>query len=496
VNNLAELLLQRSRSCPTAEIGTAGGCRSLADFIDVAQRAASVLLEAGVGPGTRVALVGQTSTDYLLVWAALHLVGAEAALVNPTYPVALLAEMFRDLEPRVVIWSGTTAEPAVAPAALHADASKVGDGSLTINGNAIDLVDVSPMADLPGLHRRALDVACFMHTSGTTGAPKFCAQSHEYFLRLGRFIADSLCLSTADTVLAPLPMFHINPLGYGVIGALTAGASIVGAARFSASGFWSTVREVGATALILHAPPVEILKRATTMEDAAGHKVRVAFFGDPDFLTQFDIPLGVSVYGSTEAGGLSHLHLWRRFEQSEGVEASRLGGRARDDIEWRVSDAGEIMLRPKHAGVMFSGYQKAEHKVSPFEPDGWFATGDIGRVDPNGELVFVERRSESIRVKGEYVPIAFVEEQFSAIGQLQDLAVWRRTSDLVDDEVLLYVVCDDVPLDDIRRVAATMPQFMRPSTVVRVGVVPRDAGVGKVRRAWLTSVEPLGEHAL
>ena len=110
-----------------------------------------------------------------------------------------------------------------------------------------------------------------MHTSGTTGPPKFCAQSHHYFLSLGRFIADSMAISPGDTVFAPLSMFHINPLGYGFMGGLTGGAEVLGTKRFSASRFWPTVRETGSTVVFLHGPPVAILNKATRSEDAAGH---------------------------------------------------------------------------------------------------------------------------------------------------------------------------------------------------------------------------------
>ena len=190
-----------------------------------------------------------------------------------------------------------------------------------------------------------------MHTSGTTGVPKFCEQTHEYFLRLGRFIADSLCLSEADTVLAPLPMFHINPLGYGAVGGLTGGAEVLGLERFSASGFWPLVRAAGVTALILHAPPVEILKRATTAADAAGHRVSRVFFADPDFLETFDVPLGFSAYGSTEAGGLCHIWTWRRGERPDLAEGmSRYGGRSATRCSGGWTAPSRARPRPDRSG--------------------------------------------------------------------------------------------------------------------------------------------------
>ena len=59
--------------------------------------------------------------------------------------------------------------------------------------------------------------------------------------------------------------------------------------------------------------------------------------------------------------------------------------------------------------------------------------------------MFIERASESIRVKGEFVPIGYVEQRFASVDTLHDVAVWRRSSDLVDDEIVLYVVGDAIP---------------------------------------------------
>jgi crotonobetaine/carnitine-CoA ligase len=146
--------------------------------------------------------------------------------------------------------------------------------------------------------------------------------------------------------------------------------------------------------------------------------------------------------------------------------------------------------------VLFSGYRKGPDLLPALDDDGWFATGDLGRIDAAGNLVFIERMAESIRVKGEYVPIGYVEQRFTALDGIDDLAVWRRSNELVDDEVVLHIVSDHVPLDDIRTVAATLPGFMRPACVVRVAEIPRDSGVGKVRRRQLADVAPLEVYEL
>ena len=493
--NLAQLLLSAAELRPDARFGVAEDPWTLARAVESSGSAAAALCVGGVEPGVRVALIGQNSMSYLLAWMALHMLGAEVALINPAYPVELLQPMLNDLEPQAIVWSDRMPEPDAAPKVAHLDATELAAGRLGADGGDIIVSTMSRIA--PGAERRPLDIAGYMHTSGTTGAPKFCAQTNRYFLRLGRFIADSLCLSPVDTVLAPMPMFHINPMGYGVIGALTGQADLLTVPRFSASRFWPTALAVQATVLVLHAPPVEILKRATRPEDAAGHQIRAVFYADEEFLTRFNLPVGISCYGSTEAGGLTHTWTWRRGESpgiAEGI--SRYGGRSRSDVTWTVDETGEILVRELVDGVLFSGYRRGAILDDSLDDEGWFHTGDLGRIDDLGNLIFIERRSESIRVKGEFVPIAFLEQHFAAIEAIHEAAVWRRESALLDHELLLFVVGDRLPLDDIRRVAQRLPSFMRPAAVIRIPSMPRDEGVGKLRRRDLMNVVALEEAAL
>lgn len=491
IGNLAQLLEHHRSERPSASFGLVRDHELFGEAFSRAAATAAVLLDAGLRPGSRVAIVGSNSRAYMLGWCALQLAGAETALVNPTYPTSLLTEMAHDLQPDAVAWIGLPPAEAVRPTARHIDLTNLPNGVVLIDGQRV-AIPLSDERRLPGIDRRSDDIAGFIHTSGTTGTPKFCALTHEYFLRLGRFIADSLMLTRHDTVLAPLPLFHINPMGYGVVGGLVANADVLSAARFSASQFWDDVRSEGVTAVVLHVPPVEILKRATTRDDALGHRVRVVYCADDAFLDEFDVPLSVTGYGSTEGGGLSHAWVWRRGDLSsvpEGV--TRYGGRSRADATWRVSEDGEIGIKPTAANVLFEGYMRSGQVQPMVDDEGWFQTGDLGRVDERGNLVFIERRAESIRVKAEYVPISYVEDQFARLSSIDDVAVWRRPSDLVDDEVVLFVVSDRLDLDAVVAVRESLPVFMRPAVVVRVDEIPRDAGVGKIRRRQLDEAHVL-----
>jgi carnitine-CoA ligase len=463
--NLARAIAGQAAARPRLRLGTVDDQLTLADALGFAARRAHDLLDSGLRPGQRVAMVDSTSTDYLLTWLACVLAGTPVALVNPTYPEDLTERMLAPLGPERVLGPDTIAQ-------ARAGGTAVPDG-------------------LPGLDAGPFDVVSFMHTSGTTGLPKFCIQTHDYFRRMAAAMAAALDLTPRDRVLAPLPLFHINPMGYGIITALLTGADALAAPKFSARRFWPLVVSGQVSVLILHAPPVEILKRATAGADAAGHRVRTMFYADAEFLRRFAIPAAVSGYGSTEAGGVSHLRRWSAAEDIP-ADASRHGGPGRADIDWRVKPDGTILVREREHAALFGGYVTADGHHPARDADGWFDTGDIGRADRPDYLVFIERRAESIRVKGEFVPIPFVENHLASLPGVTDHALWKRRGELVDEEVVLYVVADSLPLDDLKRRIAELPAFMRPAAVARVAAVPRDAAAGKVQRRLLIEQPVLG----
>ncbi len=181
--NLARLLRDRAARDPDARFGTTDAPLRSRPAVERASRLAELLDAEGIGAGQRVALVGATSADYLVAWAGLQLAGAEAALINPNYPGPMLAELVRRLDPVATI----VVEPGADWSTLDGrvlDITGVADGSVVIDGVTTNLAaGMSERA--PGLDRPPHAIAGYMHTSGTTGPPKFCAQSQRYFVELG-----------------------------------------------------------------------------------------------------------------------------------------------------------------------------------------------------------------------------------------------------------------------------------------------------------------------
>jgi acyl-CoA synthetase (AMP-forming)/AMP-acid ligase II len=490
--NLAQLIATAARENPTATFGTFQQSDRLEHVIERAYAVAAALKQNGLGRGDIAAVIGNNCASYIVTWLAAQLAGIQTALINPAYPDEFLETMLDDIAPRAVIWIARQPGHVAARRLCQIDATHAWDGRLEMLTECAGEARAEQGNDC-GYE----EIAAYLHTSGTSGNPKFCALSHGYFLQLGRYFADVMSFTRHDTILNPLPLFHINPTGNGVVGALTGRSGFLSTEKFVASEFWSSVKKHDVTALILHTPPVSMLKAKTSAEQAAGHKVRVAFAGEPGFLRQFGVPLGVGGYGSTEAGGFCHSWKFRPDDTGLPPEGPlHLTGQPRHDVAWRLAEDGEILLREKAPHVLFSGYAKRGQITPALDDDGWFHTGDRGRIDDFGNLIFIERMSDSIRVNAEYVPIDFVEERLKHVPSLQDFALWRLPSESRGHEPVIYSVSQTVNADDVRAAVADLPRYMHPTKVIRIATIPRDTGVGKIQRRLLNDQPVVGVEAL
>jgi crotonobetaine/carnitine-CoA ligase len=496
--NLAQLITSAAKRSPQALFGTDTVAIPLADALELARKLARQLGAAGLRRGSTVAFVGITSEHYLILWMASQLVGLRTALINPHYPQELLRDMLVDLGPDAVAFFDDQFAAPASPDWRQLDARRAWTGEVTVTpaDGAAPAADAGDPAEW-GAQCEGGEIASYMHTSGTSGRPKFCAQSHTYFIRLGRFIADSMGYTWRDVVYAPMPMFHINPLGYGVVAGLTAGASVFGTRRFVAGEFWSTVKRIGATAAVLHGTPLKMLLLDTRPQDSEGHKLRCVFFASEEFLRRFSVPMGITLYGSTEAGGLCHLWQLRPGDSEPAEEGpTQYAGRARFDVEAKISEEGEILVRQLSEHTLFSGYLRDGAIDPSVDEQGWFHTGDRGRMDQYGNLVFIERLSEAIRVNGEYVPIDYVERKLETEAGLSEFAIWSRPDEISGQRVVLFVTDPGFDLARTTAVIGTLPKIMRPVEIMRIAALPRDTGVNKVQRRRLAGEAVLARHAL
>lgn len=356
----------------------------------------------------------------------------------------------------------------------------------------------TPLTDSERSNPHGTDSAVLLHTSGTTGLPKWCELSHNYFIELGSYVADQFEIAQSDTVFNPLPLYHINPLGYYVMGGISSGATLALVERFSVSQFWEQVKTLAATVVILHMAPKDMVLDRTASEDARGHSIRVMFPADKEFMRRYDIPKMLTGYGSTEAGGLTHTNKFSTVpdELPDTEDLSQYTGYPRRDITFKIVNdrvegvpqgtRGEILIRPEQPGVIFSRYADSEKTVDAW--DGlWYNTGDFGYVDERGALHYMGRISDSISHKGEFVNVDLVEATLDSHPAVARGVIVGIPDDVVGDRVHAFVKrSDEVSSEELLAdIEPELPTYMVPESIEFVEDFPRLEGTEKIQRAKL-----------
>ncbi|WP_436531977.1 AMP-binding protein [Actinoplanes sp. HUAS TT8] len=375
---------------------------------------AEALRRRGVKAGDRVAVMLRNQAEFPLVWLALARLGAAMVPVNVRYRAADTAHLLRDSGATLAV---TTAE--FAPL--------LGDLAILVE-------DLEP---LDGFEQPPIDPGAtvnIQYTSGTTGSPKGCLLSHDYWLRLATSLVDEFPKLTADDImLTAQPFSYVDPQ-WNVVAALVSGAELVVLDGFHPSSFWAKVREhrvtyfycLGAMPNLLLAMPVDPHDR--------DHRVRAVQCSaiPPNRHAELEARWGV---GWFEAFGMTETGADIRVGADEHDELVGTGclGRPAAHREVRIDENGEMLLR---GPGMFDGYLG----YPPPWRDGWFPTGDLARLDEQGRVYHLGRIKDMIRRGGENVAAAEVEQVLMEHPQVTLAAVVGVPDDLRGEEVKAFVV--------------------------------------------------------
>jgi crotonobetaine/carnitine-CoA ligase len=169
--------------------------------------------------------------------------------------------------------------------------------------------------------------------------------------------------------------------------------------------------------------------------------------------------------------------------ESKGASAGRPRGLAEvqivsdEDEPLAVGEVGEICVRPCEHGIIMAGYYKMPEATVRDTRDLWLHTGDRGRLDADGYLFFVDRKKEAIRRRGENISAYEVEMLISKHPSVLEVAAVPVSSELSEDEVMVYVVCRDghsVTEEELVRFAnRNMAHFMVPRFVHFIDALPK-----------------------
>ncbi|MEV5981903.1 AMP-binding protein [Streptomyces sp. NPDC052114] len=382
---------------------------SFAEADGYASRLARVLRAHGVGRGDRVALMMGNVPEWPLSWLAVTRAGAIAVPVNARSGSADLAYVLKD--------SGSVLALASQECVEGVRKAAVDVGSLkevhTLDALAEELAEASSFD--PGIPVGPSDIANFQYTSGTTGFPKACLLSHDYWLRTAWLIAVGAELHADDVVLTAQAFSYMDPQWNAVM-CLMGGVPLVVLPRFSASGFWNSVRESGATlTYVLGTMPLLMFKQARHAGDS-DHSMRLVLCSGiaPDRHRAFEERWGApwrEVYGSTESG----LDLIVAPGAADTVGSGAMGhppeGKDVLVVDERGAalphgETGEIVVRGE---PMMDGYWNHPETTAHAFRGGWYHTGDLGHRDAAGRIHHAGRLKDMIRRGGENISCVEVE---------------------------------------------------------------------------------------
>jgi acyl-CoA synthetase (AMP-forming)/AMP-acid ligase II len=382
---------------------------TFADVHEASNRLARVLVARGVQPGDRVAIMLGNVPDWPLSWFAILKAGAVAVPVNARYREADLGFVLADSGAVLVL---TSDEHADLVRAVAAAVSTVRDVR-TVQELAGEAAG-APAGDLT-VPLEASAIANFQYTSGTTGFPKACMLSHGYWLRTGWLTAIEAELRADDVMLMAQAFSYMDPQWASVM-CLMGGRPLVVLPRFSASGFWTSVREHGATlTYVLGAMPMLMFAQPASPPDRDTEMRLVLCSGIvPDLHRAFEERWGApwrELYGSTESG--LDLAVPPGADQTTGTGAMgqpppgkqvRIAGEA--DVTLPDGEIGQILIRGE---PMMSGYWNHPDSTERAFRGGWYHTGDLGFRDAEGWIHHAGRLKDMIRRGGENISAAEVE---------------------------------------------------------------------------------------
>lgn len=486
-----------------------GETYTFADVDRLSTKLALGLLELGVEPGQPVATILDNNIDAVTVWLAVNKIGAVSAPVNTAFKGEFLRAQLDDCGAQVVVAESEYAErvATVADGLPHLRRLFVRQGAIPRLAAPVEAV---PLDSLRSTSDATIEdtitpdqLAVLVYTSGTTGASKGCMIPHNMACNMGWNAVLTRGYGPDEVLWSPLPLFHLNAIAVTVVTGMIAKCRAAIAPRFSVSQFWPEVERSGATVVSLLGSMASLIADAPDSDEARRcrgqiRRVNAAPFSPAvveKWRQRFGLKTGgSSAYGMTEAATISGLR------DGDPMGPPNSSGRVGQDFDVRIFDEndnelpvgtpGEIVCRPKRPNIMFQGYWNRPEATVKAWRNLWFHTGDLGKLDDDGYLYFVDRKKDYIRRRGENISTYEMEAVFRQHPAILDVAVHAVLSPMGEDEV--KVTAQIVPGADLteeelcRWSIERVPYFAVPLYVEFREELPRSA-TGKVLKEELRS---------
>jgi malonyl-CoA/methylmalonyl-CoA synthetase len=458
-------------------------------FFALTARLAHALRTCGVKPGDRVAVQVDKSREALALYVACVRAGAIYLPLNTAYTGSEVAYFVGDAEPRLVI-----CRPS-AKADIEAIAATVGGRAETLgtggDGSLMDLATglSESFEDHPASPD---DLAAILYTSGTTGRSKGAMMTHENLASNALTLVDYWRFTADDVLLHALPIYHTHGLFVATNVILSAQASMLFLSKFDAD---EVIRLLPRASAMMGVPTfyTRLLEHSDLTRERVAH-MRLFISGSAPLLAatheEFATRTGHAIlerYGMTETGmNTSNPYDGDRIAGTVGFPLPGVELRVADPETGELVATGEIGMIEVKGPNVFKGYWRMPEKTkAEFRPDGFFITGDVGKIDKRGYVHIVGRGKDLIITGGFNVYPKEIELAIDAIEGVQESAVIGLPHpDFGEGVTAIVVPAPNAELTEekiLGGVRNDLAKFKQPKRVLFVSELPRNT-MGKVQK--------------
>ncbi len=426
---------------------------SYRDLDDRTARFAAVLAARHVAPGDRVLVRIDKSVDAIALYLGCLRLGAIYVPLNPAYTASEVEYFSADAEPSLYV-------SAELIAALAAEADKV--------------------PPLEGIWQASADdVAAILYTSGTTGRSKGAMITHGNLSSNAAALAELWGITADDILLHALPVFHVHGLFIALNTIFLAGGSTLFLPRFDVA----QVRALLPQATLMMGVPTfytRLLADPGFGQEAS--RLRLFTSGSAPLLEdthrEFSARTGHAIlerYGMTETGIIT----------SNPLDGERLAGTVGYALPWVEVRIGEGEVIEVRGPNVFKGYWRNPGKTAEeFREGGWFITGDVGTMAPDGRVTIAGRAKDLIIAGGYNIYPGEIERLIDAVPGVEESAVIGLPHSDLGEGVVAVIVGGADRADVEAAVARELARFKHPRSYQFVDELPRNA-MGKVQKNLL-----------
>ncbi|ASY61084.1 malonyl-CoA synthase [Sinorhizobium sp. CCBAU 05631] len=459
------------------------------DMLECSARIANAIVVCGVDPGDRVVVQVPKSAEALMLYLACVRAGAIYLPLNTAYTAVELEYFISDAAPKLVITSPDAAEH------LKNCVFQAGARLETLGANGEGTL-LEFTGDQPGAfvdaRRNPDDLAAILYTSGTTGRSKGAMLSHDNLLSNVLALQERWHFSSADRLIHALPLFHAHGLFVAANLTLLSGSRMDLLSKFDVDRIFAVLPR----ATIMMGVPTfytRLLQDARLTAESTRH-IRVFISGSAPLLadthSSFFERTGQAIlerYGMTETNMItSNPYDGARVPGSVGYALPGVSVRVTDPTTGAQLAAGEPGMIEVKGPNVFKGYWNLPEKTKEeFRDDGYFITGDIGIMEPDGRLAIIGRNKDLIISGGYNVYPSEVENELNAIEGIVESAVIGIPHRDLGEAVTAVVVREPGAKVDAAAIATgierRLARFKQPKRVIFLDLLPRNA-MGKVQK--------------